>query len=257
MGALAMTGQPKYQQGFGPGVGGVTYLPFNDLEAVAAAMNPSVAAIIVEPVQGEGGVIPATPAFLQGLRRLCDQHGALLLIDEIQTGIGRTGTFLAQEQFGIQADAISLAKGLGGGFPIGAMLCKEHLAGALPPGTHGSTFGGNPLASTAALTVLDVLNEEDLIAGAARKGAYLQERLRQTAKQNPDLFEQERGLGLLRGLVLHPGADARSTLVHLRERGLLLTSAGERTLRYTPPLIVTEAQIDEAIALTVAALRGA
>ena len=257
MGALAMTGQAKYQQGFAPGVGGVTHLPFGDLAAVEAAMGPAVAAVIVEPVQGEGGVIPAKPEFLQGLRRLCDQHGALLLVDEIQTGVGRTGTFLAHEQSAVQADAISLAKGLGGGFPIGAMLCGEHLAGALPPGTHGSTFGGNPLASAAALAVLEVLDAEDLIAGARRKGAHLSARLLQAAEQHPQLFEGERGMGLMRGLVLRPGADGRVALGLVRERGVLLTAAGDRTLRFTPPLTVSEAQLDEAVEGVVAALQKA
>jgi acetylornithine/N-succinyldiaminopimelate aminotransferase len=257
MGALAMTGQAKYQQGFGPGVGGVVHVPFGDLAAVEAVLDATFAAVIVEPVQGEGGVIPATPAFLRGLRRLCDERGALLLIDEIQTGVGRTGAFLAHEHAGIKADAISLAKGLGGGFPIGAMLCGEHLAGALPPGTHGSTFGGNPLASAAALAVLDVLDAEDLIAGARRKGEHLGARLRQAAEEHPALFEGERGLGLMRGLVMRPGADGREALARVRDRGVLLTAAGERTLRFTPPLVVTEAQLDEAVDGVVAALRGA
>ncbi|MCS6901644.1 MAG: acetylornithine/succinylornithine family transaminase [Myxococcales bacterium] len=257
MGALAMTGQAKYQQGFGPGVGGVVHLPFGDLPAVEATIDETFAAIIVEPVQGEGGVIPAAPVFLQGLRRLCDERGVLLLIDEIQTGVGRTGTFLAHEQAGIKADAISLAKGLGGGFPIGVMLCRERLAGALPPGTHGSTFGGNPLASAAALAVLDVLDAEDLTGGARRKGEYLSARLRRAVEEHPDVFEGERGLGLMRGLVMRPGVDGRAALARVRERGVLLTVAGERTLRFTPPLVVTEAQLDEAIDGVIAALCGA
>lgn len=257
MGALALTGQAKYQQGFGPGVGGITHLPYNDLAAVEAAMTPSVAAIFVEPVQGEGGAIPARVEFLQGLRRLCDQHGALLMVDEIQTGIGRTGAFLAFEHAGIQPDAVALAKGLGGGFPIGSVLCSEKLAGALPPGTHGSTFGGNPLACAAALSVLEILDDERLIDHARRMGGHLGDRLRQAAEAHPTLFEGERGLGLLRGLVLRPGADARAALARVREQGVLLTAAGERTLRFTPPLIVTEAQLDEAVQRTVAALREA
>ncbi len=257
MGALAMTGQAKYQQGFGPGVGGVVHLPFGDLAAVEQVLDATFAAVIVEPVQGEGGVIPATPDFLRGLRGLCDERGALLLIDEIQTGVGRTGAFLAHEHARIKADAISLAKGLGGGFPIGAMLCGEHLAGALPPGTHGSTFGGNPLASAAALAVLEVLDAQDLIAGARRKGEHLSARLRQAAEEHPGLFEGERGLGLMRGLVMRPGADVRGALAQVRDRGVLLTAAGDRTLRFTPPLVVTEAQLDEAVDGVVAALRGA
>ncbi|RYE92489.1 MAG: acetylornithine/succinylornithine family transaminase [Myxococcales bacterium] len=254
MGALALTGQAKYQQGFGPGVGDVKHLPYGDLEAVAAMMGPHVAAVLVEPVQGEGGVIPAPAGFLAGLRALCDQHGALLAVDEVQTGVGRTGTFLAIEQAGVRADAVALAKGLGGGFPVGAMVCGEHLAGALPPGTHGSTYGGNPLASAAALAVLETLDAEDLIAGAAHRGAYLQARLRGLVERYPARFESERGLGLLRGLVMRPGIDGREALAKVRERGVLLTVAGERTLRFTPPLVVTEAELDEATEAVAATL---
>jgi acetylornithine/N-succinyldiaminopimelate aminotransferase len=248
MGALALTGQAKYQQGFGPGVGGVTHVPYGDIDAVKKAMGKDVAAVIVETVQGEGGVLPAPEGFLKELRAACDEHGALLLADEIQTGAGRTGTFLSLEQHGIKADAISMAKGLGGGFPIGVMLCGEHLAGALPPGTHGSTFGGNPLASAAALAVLEVLDAEGLIEGALRKGEHLSRRLSQLAEKMPQKFEGERGRGLLRALIMKPGIDGREALGRIRDRGVLLTVAGERGLRFTPPLIVTERELDEAVA---------
>src|SRR5882672_1003895 len=162
LGALSMTGRAKYREGFGLHEGSVTHLPYGDLAAVKRAMGPDVAAIIVEPVQGEGGVVPAPPGFLAGLRGLTSDAGALLLLDEVQTGIGRTGTFLACQGEGIVPDAVALAKGLGGGVPIGAMLCKESLSGAMPPGSHGSTFGGGALASAAALAVLSVLDEERL-----------------------------------------------------------------------------------------------
>jgi acetylornithine/N-succinyldiaminopimelate aminotransferase len=256
MGALALTGQAKYQQGFGPGVGGVTHVPYGDLAAVEAAMGPDVAGVLVEPIQGEGGVLPAPEGFLAGLRRICDAAGALLLVDEIQTGVGRTGTFLAIEQVGVRADAVSLAKGLGGGFPIGALLVGEHLAGALPPGTHGSTFGGNPLASAAALAVLQVIDEEHLLDAVRARGAHLQEKLAALAARRPDLFEQERGLGLMRALVLVPGADGRAALTKIREHGVLLTVAGERALRFTPPLIISDREIDEAVERVEAALTG-
>ncbi len=254
MGALAMTGNPKYQEGFGPGVGAITHVPFGDLEAVRAAMGRDVAAILVEPVQGEGGVIPAPDGFLAGLRLLADEHGSLLFVDEIQAGIGRTGTFLAHEQDHVLADGIALAKGLGGGFPIGAMLCREELAGALPPGTHGTTYGGNAMASTAALTVMQVLQEERLMEGVFLKGKHLSERLTMLAQKYPNRFEGERGRGLLRGLVMKPFIEPREALAKVREHGVLLTVAGDRVLRFTPPLVVTNEQLDEAVNAVEAAL---
>lgn len=254
MGALALTGQAKYQTGFGPGVGGVSHVPYGDLDAVRAAMGPDVAAILVEPVLGEGGVVPAPPGFLKGLRALADEHGALLLADEIQTGIGRTGTFLGHEHDGVEVDALSLAKGLGGGFPVGAMLCRERLAGALPPGTHGSTYGGNALASAAALSVLSILDSEGLVARAAERGLALSRGLAAIAARLPERVEQERGRGLLRALVLKGSPDLRVLSGRLRERGLLVTVAGERALRFTPPLIVSDAQIAEALGVVEAVL---
>lgn len=257
MGALALTGQAKYQAGFAPGVGGVTHVPYGDLAAVEAAMGPDVAGILVEPVQGEGGVLPAPDGFLLGLRRLADAHDALLLVDEVQTGIARTGRFLGSEHDGdVRPDAIALAKGLGGGFPIGAMLCREALAGALPPGTHGSTFGGNALASAAALAVLETVTAEDLVARSEKLGQALSAMLRGLAEKHPTIVEGERGRGLLRALVLRPGNEARPLLDRARERGVLFTVAGERALRFTPPLIVTEAQLAEAVEAVSQALQA-
>jgi acetylornithine/N-succinyldiaminopimelate aminotransferase len=245
LGALSMTGTPKYREGFGE-LGAVTHVTYGDLDAVKAAMGPEVCAINVETVQGEGGVLPAPPGFLVGLRALCDASGALLLVDEVQTGIGRLGRFLATEGV-VRPDAIALAKGLGGGFPIGAMLTTEKVAGALPPGTHGSTFGGNPLASTAALTVLEILDEEKLIEGAKTKGEKLGASLRALASELPSVCELARGEGLLWGLVMHPGFIARDVLPKLAEAGLLITAAGERVLRVSPPLVVTPTELDEAV----------
>ncbi len=250
MGSVALTGNAKYHEGFEPLVGAITHVAYGELEAVRAVMGPDVAAIFVETVQGEGGVIPAPPGYLAGLRALCDEHGALLIIDEVQTGIGRTGKWLGAQHQGVRADAISLAKGLGGGFPIGAMLCREEVAGALPPGTHGSTFGGNALASATARTVLRVLAEEKLVEGAAIKGERLSKGLDAIAARFPRVCKPERGLGLLRALPLADGIDARPVLGALQKRGLLLTIAGASALRYTPPLIVTDAEIDEALAMT-------
>jgi acetylornithine/N-succinyldiaminopimelate aminotransferase len=246
LGALSMTGTPKYREGFGP-LGPVTHVPYADLAAAKAAMGPDVAAIIVEPLQGEGGVNPAPKEFLQGLRRLCDESGALLLVDEVQTGVGRLGRFLGHDGSGIKADAIALAKGLGGGVPIGAMLTTEALANSLPPGTHGSTFGGNPLACTAALAVLSIVDEEKLIEGARTKGEALGTMLDGVVKELPKNAVGSRGDGLLRGLLLREGLLARDVLPKVNERGVLLTAAGERVLRFCPPLVVTIGELEEGV----------
>ena len=245
LGALAATGQPKYRDGFGP-LPGVTHVPYGDAEAVRREMGPDVAAILVEPVQGEGGVTPAPAGFLQALRQIADEHGALLLADEVQTGVGRTGTFLACEQAGVKPDAVALAKALGGGMPIGAMLCKEKLAEALAPGAHGSTYGGNPLASAAALAVLQVIERDGLMAHATQMGEYLAGRLQELVEKHA-VAESQRGLGLLRALVLRDDTDPRALLERLREEGVLLTVAGGTALRFTPPLIIQRSDLDEAL----------
>jgi acetylornithine/N-succinyldiaminopimelate aminotransferase len=247
MGALALTGTPKYREGFGA-VPGVVHVAYGDLDAVKAEMGADVAAVVVEVVQGEGGVLPAPAGFLAGLRALCDQHGALLLVDEVQTGVGRLGRWFGYEGSGARPDAVSLAKGLGGGFPIGAMLTTEALAGALPPGTHGSTFGGNPLASAAARSVLAILDEENLVEGARVKGDALSAMLGALARELPQVCEGERGEGLLRGLVLKAGFVVRDILPKLVDVGVLLTAAGDRVLRFSPPLVVSEAQLAEGVA---------
>ncbi|HEY3595311.1 MAG TPA: aspartate aminotransferase family protein, partial [Polyangiaceae bacterium] len=249
LGALSMTGRAKYREGFGLNESAVRHVPYGDLAAVKRAMGPDVAGIIVEPIQGEGGVLPAPPGFLAGLRAIADEHGALLLLDEVQTGIGRTGTFLAVEAHGVLPDAIALAKGLGGGFPVGAMVCREFLSTALPPGSHGSTYGGNPLATAAALAVLSILDEEKLVDGARTKGEYLGRMLRDLCAKFPDLVGPERGVGLLRAVPLLSGVDPRSVLSVLRERGLLLIMAGDSALRLCPPLVVTEAELERGISI--------
>lgn len=254
MGSVALTGTPKYHEGFGPMVGGITHVAYGDVAAVKAAMGPDVAGIFVETVQGEGGVLPAPPGFLTEMRRLADEHGALLLADEVQTGVGRTGKWLGTMHEGVRADVIALAKGLGGGFPIGAMLVREEYAGALPPGTHGSTFGGNALASVAARTVLRVVQEEGLVEAARVRGERLGAGLNEIAAKLPAVCKPERGLGLLRALPLADGVDARAVLTALQKRGLLVTIAGASALRYTPPLIVSDAEIDEAVAMTAEVL---
>jgi acetylornithine/N-succinyldiaminopimelate aminotransferase len=253
LGALAATGQDKYKDGFGP-LPGVTHVTYGDLEAVRQAMGPDVAGILVEPVQGEGGVLPAPPGFLRGLRTLADSHGALLLADEVQTGIGRTGTFLAFQGEAVEPDVVALAKALGGGVPIGAMVCKKFLEEALPPGSHGSTFGGNPLASAAALAVLDVLENDGLMINVKQRAEELTGLLAKTVVKFPKLVECARGRGLLQALVLREGVDARKVMSALQDSGVLLTIAGGQALRFSPPLIVSKSEIEDAVAVLERAL---
>ena len=253
LGALAATGQEKYKDGFGP-LPGVTHVAYGDAEAVRRAMGPDVAGILVEPVQGEGGVLSPPPGFLRELRAIADSQGALLLADEVQTGVGRTGKFLAFEHEGIQADVVALAKALGGGVPIGAMMCKKFLEEALPPGSHGSTFGGNPLASAAALAVLDVLENDGLLEHVNQRGEELSALLAGTAAKFPKLVESVRGRGLLQALVLREGVDARKVLGTLQESGVLVTIAGGQALRFSPPLVVTRSELEEGVALLERAL---
>jgi acetylornithine/N-succinyldiaminopimelate aminotransferase len=255
LGALSMTGTPKYRDGFGP-LGPVTHVPYGDADAVERSMGADVCAIIVEPLQGEGGVVPAPPGFLAELRAIANARGALLLVDEVQTGMGRLGRLLGSEGSGAKADAIALAKGLGGGVPIGAMLASEKLAGALPPGSHGSTFGGNALACAAALAVLRVVDEEKLLDGARTKGEALGAMLHDLAGDLPDICEGVRGEGLLWGLVLRPGFIAREVLARIQEAGVLLTAAGERVVRFSPPLVVSMAELEEGVRAVRAVLTG-
>jgi acetylornithine/N-succinyldiaminopimelate aminotransferase len=219
-------------------------------------MGPDVAGILFEPVQGEGGVLPAPAGFVAELRRIADEHGALLLADEIQTGIGRTGTFLAVQREGVEPDALALAKGLAGGVPIGAMLCKAHLEGVLPPGSHGSTFGGNPLASAAALAVLDVLDEEKILDNVRVRGEQLSAGLAALAKKHERLVETSRGSGLLQALVLREGVDPRGILEQIRDAGLLLSIAGAAALRFSPPLVIREGEVAEALGIVDRILGG-
>lgn len=248
LGALAATGQAAYRDGFGPLVG-VIHVPFGDADAVAAQLDDTVAAVLVEPVQGEGGVAPAPPGFLQRLRSLTQASGALLLGDEIQTGVGRTGRFLGFEHAGVMPDAVALAKGLGGGVPIGAMLTQKQLETALPPGSHGSTFGGNPLASAVARAVLARIDADKLVERARDNGAYLAARLASLAQAHPKVAEGTRGVGLLQALVLRPGVDVRALLESLRAAGVLLTVAGGTALRFSPALNIEKSEIDEGIGI--------
>jgi len=254
MGAVTMTGQAKYWEGFGHRLPGISHVPYGDLEAMRRRVNDRTAAVIVEPVQGEGGVLPAPPGYLAGLRQLCDERGALLVVDEIQTGVGRTGRFLAVQHEGVVPDVVTLAKGMAGGVPIGAFLVREHLGSALSPGTHGTTFGGNPLSCAAALAVLRVFDQDDLLGRASRVGAHLLAGLEALARKHPHAATGARGRGLLVGLILADGVDPRAVLTALRDRGVLVSQAGERVIRFAPALIVTEAEIDEGLAALDAVL---
>ena len=199
-------------------------------------------------------MLPAPPGFLRELRALADSHGALLLADEVQTGVGRTGKFLALQHDGVEADAVALAKALGGGVPIGAMVCKKFLEEALPPGSHGSTFGGNPLASAAALAVLEVLENDGLLAQVNQRGEELSALLARTASKFPKLVECARGRGLLQALVLREGVDARKVMSALQEAGVLLTIPGGQALRFSPPLVISRAELEEGVQVLERAL---
>jgi predicted acetylornithine/succinylornithine family transaminase len=248
MGSLSLTGQSKYHTGMGPLVQGVSFIDYNDLAALDAAVTERTAAVIFEPIQAEGGIIVATEEFMKGARRVCDERGALFFLDEIQTGYGRTGRFLAQEWFDVVPDACSLAKGIGGGFPLGAMAVTERLAKALPPGSHASTFGGNPLACAAGLAVLRIIDDEALVENALRLGGYLGDRLTEMDARLSSTVGT-RGLGLLRGLVLAEDVDPGATITALHAAGLLLTLAGGRVVRISPALNVTRDELDEGLAV--------
>jgi predicted acetylornithine/succinylornithine family transaminase len=244
MGALAATMQPKYQQPFPPMTPGFVSVPFNDLDAIPAATTARTAAVMLEPIQGEGGILPADPEYLNSVREWCDARGLLLIFDEVQTGMGRTGTLFAYEQYGIEPDVMTLAKGLGGGVPIGAMLTKE-AASAFAPGDHGSTFGGNPLACAAALAVATTIVEERLPEHAAAMGSHLATGLQaQVAK---GAAKAVRGRGLLQALELE--RDAAPIVDACREAGLLINAVQPNALRFAPPLVVQPAEIDQALAI--------
>ena len=251
---LTATGQPKYQKGFEPLPPGFVHATYGDLEAVRAAVGPRTAAIIVEPVQGEGGIQPAPEGFLPGLRRIADEIGALLLVDEIQTGMGRTGRMFGFEWDGIRPDAISMAKAIANGLPLGAMLCREELDATLTPGSHGSTFGGNLVACAAANAAIEIIAEPRTLENVRQLGAYLLGRLREVKERNSDKVVAVRGKGLLVGVEV--SADASGILNRCRERGLLLNLAGEKTLRFAPPFIVSREQLDEGAAALEDAIRA-
>ena len=254
MGALSATGQPRYHAGFEPLVPGFRYVPFDDPQALDQAVGPQTAAILLEVVQGEGGVHPASRAFVEAARRAADRAGALLIVDEVQTGLGRTGRLFAFEHYGVVPDAVALAKALGGGVAIGALLAREPAASAFGPGQHASTFGGNPLACAAALAAMQVLEEEDLVGRAERMGAYLRERLLAMARRTGHVSEV-RGIGLM--LAVELDGPARPVADACRARGLLVNVVTERALRLLPPLVIDEREADEAVAILESAIAEA
>jgi acetylornithine/N-succinyldiaminopimelate aminotransferase len=247
MGAVSLTGQPKYWEGFGAPIADVSHVAYGDLAAIERRLNDRTAAVFVEPVQGEGGVIPAPPGYLAGLRAACDRVGALLVFDEIQTGIGRTGAFMAWHHDGVQPDVLCSAKGIAGGVAMGALLTTEKFADALPVGSHGTTFGGSALASAAALAVLDTIERDGLIANARDRGAHLLDRLHKLIEKHPGVAVAARGRGLLCGLELAKDIDVRAVLDALRAKGVLVSSAGTSVVRFAPPLIVTDRELDEGV----------
>lgn len=251
LGTLAATAQPKYQQGFEPLPAGFVPVPFGDLEALRRGIGPATCAVMLEPIQGEGGIQIPPPAYLPGVRRLCDRHGMLLILDEVQTGMGRTGKLFAYEHAGIVPDMLTLAKGLGGGVPIGALMAEAQVAEAFGPGDHGSTFGGNPLACAAALAVVSTIEREDLVARAAHAGAYALQRLRALAGRH-GVITGVRGLGLM--LAVDLSVEAAPIVDACRDRGLLVNAVKPNTLRLVPPLVITTADVDEAVELLDVAL---
>ena len=251
---VTATGQPKYHKGFEPLPPGFPHVPYGDLEAVRRAVGPNTAAILVEPIQGEGGVRVAPPGFLKALRALCDEQGLLLLVDEIQTGMGRTGKVFAYQHEGILPDAVSLAKALGNGLPIGAMLCTDEAGKSLVPGTHGSTFGGNLIAAVAANVVMRKVTEPQMLRDVTQKGDYFLSRLRELQGRLPTLIKEVRGMGLLLGVELFQ--DAAPIISKCRELGLLLNAAGEKTLRFAPAYTVPNGDLDQGVRILERALKG-
>jgi acetylornithine/N-succinyldiaminopimelate aminotransferase len=252
-GTLSATGQEKYHEGFQPLVPGFKLVPYDDVAAVERAIDPKTVAIMVEPIQGEGGVVMPRPDYLARLREVCDRAKLLLIVDEVQTGMGRTGRLFGYQHSGIRPDIITLAKALGGGIPIGAMVARAEVASVMTPGTHGSTFGGNPVACAAALAVFDALEQDGVIANAADIGQYLIARLREIAKEFPDVREV-RGQGMIIGVALKHAAKPVVDAC-LRER-LIVNATGDTILRLLPPLTLAKEEADAGLGIIERALRA-
>ncbi len=248
IGAISATDQAKMRDGFEPLLPGFGYAKFNDLEGALALIDDETAGFLVETVQGEGGMTAGTPEFIQGLRKAADEHGLLLILDEIQCGYGRTGKMWAYEHYGIEPDIMTVAKGIGGGFPLGACLATEEAAKGMVIGTHGSTYGGNPLAMAAGEAVLDVMGEPGFLENVAAMGDRLRAAFEQLIPNHDHLFEEIRGKGLMLGIKMKEPAVSREFVAHLRDNhGLLTVAAGENVFRVLPPLIIDESHIEECI----------
>jgi acetylornithine/N-succinyldiaminopimelate aminotransferase len=243
MATISATDQAKLRDGFAPLLEGFEVVAFDDLDAALAAIDETTAGFLVEPVQGEGGIRPASPEFLKGLRQACDEHDLMLVLDEVQCGVARTGTLYAYEQYGIVPDILATAKGIGGGFPLGACLATEKAASGMVAGTHGSTYGGNPLGMAAGMAVLDVVANPEFLAQVRETGARLRSALEQMLPNHDHLFEGVRGLGLMLGIKMK--TDSRAFVAYLRTRGILTVAAGDNVVRVLPPLIIEDAHIRE------------
>lgn len=244
MGALAVTGNKHYQEAFGPMIPGIKFAKFNDIESVKALINDKTAAILFETVQGEGGVYPVEESFIKEVRKICDEKGILLILDEIQCGMGRTGTMFAYQQYGVCPDILTSAKALGCGIPVGAFLAKEEVANALVPGDHGTTYGGNPLATAATNVVLDIFKEDNVLENVKTVGAYLEEKLEELVAEF-DCVVERRGKGLMQGLQL--SINPKDVISKALDNGLILFSAGTNVIRFVPPLVITKENVDEMI----------
>ncbi|MCA1773454.1 MAG: aspartate aminotransferase family protein [Halomonas sp.] len=246
---VSVGGQPKYSQGFGPVPGGILHADYNDLESVRKLVGDDTCAIMVEPMQGEGGIVPGTQAFLQGLRDLCDEHNALLIFDEVQTGVGRSGELYAYKNYGITPDILTSAKSLGGGFPVGAMLATDAVAKSLVIGTHGSTYGGNALASAVALAAVEFIDTPEVLEGVKKRHDLFREHL-ETINRKHGVFKEIRGMGLLMGAQMSDAYEGRAKdiLPLAIEEGLMALIAGPNVLRMAPSLVIPEADIAEGMA---------
>ena len=248
---VTATAQPKYHEGFLPLLPGFTYVPFNDIEALESAFNDEVAAVMVEPIQGEGGINIATAEYLQAIRRFCDENGAIMILDEVQTGIGRTGKWFGYQHFDVEPDIITMAKALGGGVAIGAMMARGEIAASLVPGKHASTFGGNSLACAAGIAVIEAIEEDKLLENAAEMGQYAMDKLEQL-KQKHSIIDSVRGIGLMIGVQLTgPGSGLVAKCL---EKGLRINCTSGTVLRFMPAMIATKEQIDQAIEILDSAM---
>lgn len=245
LGSLTATGQPKYQEDFKPLVDGFDYFEFNNIDSLKQKISNEVCAVILEPVQGESGIIPATKDFLEAVRKLCNEYEALLIFDEVQCGMGRTGKLFAYQRYGVDPDILTVAKGLGGGVPIGAVVVNKK-ADILEPGDHGSTFGGNPLACSAGVTVMREILENNLLEQVEKLGIYLKKKLENLKEKFPEHVKETRGIGLMLGMELKE-ISAKDFAKKCFEKGLLLVPAGNNTVRFLPPFVITEDDIDQAL----------